>query len=121
MTWAEDKRKHLRLGSFLEGAFQTADDQIMGLVMLTDFTKAGFRASFNRHLDADKLIKIELWIPGSIIPVFVTCSVIWIKKSTQDWTYEFDAGIKIWEIPPEDRERLLDYVYESWRRQRKNE
>ncbi|MBU0633546.1 MAG: PilZ domain-containing protein [Candidatus Omnitrophica bacterium] len=110
----EDKRRYARLGAFLEGAFET-ENGLHGLVMLTNFSREGFRAYLNRRIDAGCLIKLEIWLPGSIVPVFISGKVIWLKKSAYDWTYHFEAGLKNEEMDVDDRHRMMEYVYEHWR------
>ena len=110
---ADDKRKFLRMGAFLEGTFETLDG-IEGLIMLVNFSKEGVRASLNREIEKGEKIKMEIGYPGSIIPIFATGQIMWIKDSEKEWTYTFDAGIKLLEINPSDRRRLLDYAYEHW-------
>ncbi|MBU4305761.1 MAG: PilZ domain-containing protein [Candidatus Omnitrophica bacterium] len=115
-----DKRKYLRLSGFLEGTFAT-DDGINGLIMLTNFSKEGLKASLNRIVENGKILKLEIWLPGSIIPTFMKGKVVWITKSSKEWTYDFDAGIKVLEINPEDRYRLMEFAYEHWRSYRRKE
>ncbi len=110
----EDKRKYLRLGAFLEGTFETLSG-VSGLIMLTNFSKDGLKASLNRIVKMDEFIKIEAWLPGSIIPVFIKGKVVWITNSSKEWTYPYDCGVKILDISAEDRFRLMDFAYEHWR------
>ncbi|MBI4845888.1 MAG: PilZ domain-containing protein [Candidatus Omnitrophica bacterium] len=114
----EDKRRFLRLGAFLEGTFQIENSVISGLVMLTDFSRAGVKASINRKLEAGTAVKFEIWMPGSIIPVFFDGEIVWIKPGSKEWTYSFDAGIKVNRIDQDDRQRLIDFAYEHWRNTR---
>ena len=115
MFGGEDKRKYMRFETFLEGTF-SAEREKLGLLMLTNLSKEGLKASLNRILEPGDSIKIELWIPGSIIPVFVHGQVVWIRNGEKEWTYRFDAGIRICDIDDEDRNRITDYAYEHWRR-----
>lgn len=117
MTESKDKRKYLRMGAFLEGTFQSEDGK-HGLVMLMNFNREGLKASLNRNIPAGQTLKLEIWIPGSIIPIFAQGQIVWISKSVQDWTYEYDAGLRINQIEPDDRQRILDYAYEFWRHAR---
>jgi len=117
MSVNEDKRKYMRLGAFLEGTFQV-EEGINGLVMLTDFSRGGLKACLNRRVDVGKCMRLEIWIPGSIIPVFAKGELVWIKKSSKEWTYQYDAGIKMLDIDSEDRQRMLDFAYEHWRKAR---
>jgi hypothetical protein len=117
MRQGNDKRKYLRMGAFLEGTFQTEDGK-NGLVMLTNFNREGLKASLNRNLAPGQKIKLEIWIPGSIIPIFAQGQIVWSAKSAQDWTYNYDAGLRINEIEVNDRQRILDYAYANWRQTR---
>lgn len=109
----EDKRKFLRFGAFLEGVF-SAENGLDGLIMLTNFSKEGVKASLNRKLSPGTIIKLEIQFPGSIVPLFAKGKIIWIKKGNLDWTYGYDVGLKWQEIVPEDRRRILDFAYEYW-------
>ncbi|MCK4993873.1 MAG: PilZ domain-containing protein, partial [Candidatus Omnitrophica bacterium] len=117
MSSAEDKRRFMRLGAFLEGTFQTEVGK-KGLIMLTNFSREGLKTCLNRKLDIGSILNIEIWIPGSIIPVFAQGLAVWIKKGDPDWTYPYDAGIRVVEIDQEDRERILDFAYSHWRNAR---
>ncbi|MFH1458956.1 MAG: PilZ domain-containing protein [Candidatus Omnitrophota bacterium] len=117
MDQSTDKRRHYRLAAFLEGTFKTQDEKT-GLIMITNFTREGVKGSLNRKIGINQIIKIEMWVPGSIIPIFAQGEVVWIKNADWEWTYQFDAGIKIIEIDIEDRQRILDFAYEHWRNAR---
>ncbi|MBU1045206.1 MAG: PilZ domain-containing protein [Candidatus Omnitrophica bacterium] len=117
MTDYNEKRRYLRMGAFLDGTFQTEDAK-NGLVMLMNFNREGLKAALNRNIPVGQLLKLEIWIPGSIIPIFAKGEVVWIRKSAQDWTYNYDAGLRINEIGQDDRQRILDYAYENWRHSR---
>jgi PilZ domain. len=112
-----DKRKFLRFGAFLEGTFHL-DDGKSGLVMLTNFSKGGAKASLNRNVPPHTPMNIELWMPGSIIPVFSTGTVMWIRKSSKEWTYQFDAGIKVGHMDEDDYQRVMNFAYQYWRQNR---
>ncbi len=115
MFEGSDKRRYLRFGAFLEGTFHSEND-VEGLVMLTDLSREGIRLALNRPLEPAEIIKLEIWIPGSIIPVFIRAQVVWIEQGRKEWMYRYDAGVKIREIDIEDRQRITDFVYEEWRR-----
>lgn len=117
MSGKDDKRKYLRLDAFLEGTFQTEEGK-NGLIMLTNFSREGLKACLNRKVDIGKILKIEVWIPGSIIPIFAQGMALWLKKGNIEWTYLYDAGIRILEIDQEDRQRIMDYAYNHWRNAR---
>ena len=117
MSANEDKRKYLRLGAFLEGAFHIEEGK-KGLIMLTNFSREGLKACLNRQVKLGTILKLELWMPGSIIPIFAQGLTVWIKKGNHEWTYQYDAGIRIMEIDKEDRQRILDFAYGHWRNAR---
>jgi len=117
MTDYNEKRRYLRMGVFLEGTFRTEDGK-NGLVMLMNFNREGLKASINRNVPPGQILKLEIWIPGSIIPIFAQGKIVWIGKSAEDWTYKYDSGLRINEIGLEDRQRILDYAYAHWRNAR---
>ncbi len=110
-----DKRKFFRFNAFLEGTFQ-AEDHINGLIMLTEMSKVGFRIALNQHVNPGKWISLEIQFPGSIVPIFAKGIIMWIKKSSKDWTYAYEAGVRLEQIDPLDRHRILDFAYENWRK-----
>ena len=114
MAQADDKRRSLRLEAFLEGNFQCADGR-KGLIMLTNFSRGGVKAALNRSVARGETIALEVWIPASIIPVFAVGEIVWIKKKAKEWTYSYDAGVRLTQIEPEDRQRIMDFAYEHWR------
>lgn len=110
-----EKRKFLRFGTFLDGAFTAAAVNIKGLLMVTDASREGLKAAINRCLPEDTDMEIEIYFPGSIVPIFVTGKIIWLRKSKGGWTYEFECGIRLLKIDAMDRQRILDYAYENWK------
>ncbi len=115
-----DKRRYLRFAAFLEGTFQS-EDGLNGLIMLTNFSREGLKASLNRKVQAGKTVKIDVQLPDSIVPIFAEARIIWIKRSSKEWTYDFDVGLKLEEIDPVDKGRIMEYAYEHWRKSRKSE
>ena len=61
-----DQRKYKRFDTFLEGTFELESGK-RGLIMLTDFSREGMKASVNRNLKKDENLNMELWFAGSII------------------------------------------------------
>lgn len=114
-----EKRKFLRFGTFLDGAFTAATENNKGLLMVTDASREGLKAAINRRLPEGTEIEIELYFPGSIVPIFASGRVIWLRKAKNGWTYAFECGIHLLKIDAMDRQRVLDYAYENWKQSKK--
>ncbi|MFH1776815.1 MAG: PilZ domain-containing protein, partial [Candidatus Omnitrophota bacterium] len=111
-----EKRKFLRFDTFLDGTFLAAYEKLKGLLMVIDASREGLKVAINRKLKEQTEIDMEIFFPGSIVPIFVTGQVIWLKSSANGWTYRYESGINITKIDAHDRQRILDYAYENWRK-----
>ncbi|MCM8813496.1 MAG: PilZ domain-containing protein [Candidatus Omnitrophica bacterium] len=119
MGWPDEKRQYLRIGGFLDGQCERPNG--MGsYIMLMDFTRQGVRACLNNRVEAGETLSMEVWIPGSIIPVFAAGSVVWCRPAPREWTYQYDCGIRVTQISSEDCWRMLDFVYAQWCAEKKN-
>ena len=112
-----DRRKFFRLGALLDGTFKS-EDGLAGVMMLTDFSREGVRASLNKKVSIGKQVAMEIWFPGKVATVTATGKIVWVSKSQKDWTGKFDAGLQFERIAYDDRWRILDYAYEYWRQSR---
>ncbi|MCP4649478.1 MAG: PilZ domain-containing protein [PVC group bacterium] len=117
-TTSNDRRKFFRLRALLDGKFKTEDGG-NGLMRLTDFTREGVRACFNRKVELGKTVAFEIWFPGKVATANASGTVVWLKRNSKAWTGKFDAGVKIEDISPDDRWRILDYAYQYWNQERK--
>jgi hypothetical protein len=114
----EDRRKYPRLPGFLEGHFQA--EEVSGLVMLRDFTREGVGASLNRGLAPGTRVALDIAFPGSTVPIEARGRIVWQSPGKGEWTYPFDAGIRLEEIEPGDSSRMMDHAFKHWCRQQES-
>ena len=112
-----DQRKFFRLKALLDGTFKS-EDGAEGVMMLTDFSRDGLKASLNKKVAAGKQIAMEIWFPGKVATLTATGRVVWMRKNQKNWSGKFDAGLQFERISYDDRWRILDYAYEYWRQSR---
>ncbi|MCP4650662.1 MAG: PilZ domain-containing protein [PVC group bacterium] len=104
-----EKRKHTRLNATIDGEFQVKDSGIAGMMMLSNVSWEGFKATLNQPVSQGKTIECEMRFPQSIMPFFIAGKVIWIKEKGTG----YDAGIQLETIDSLERQRLLDHAFET--------
>lgn len=116
-----EKRKFLRFDTFLDGTFSNPASSVKGLLMVVDASREGIKTAINRSLEKGTAVDIEIYFPGSIVPVFAAGEIMWTKKGRAGWTYAFESGIRLSKIDALDRQRILDYAYENWKQTKKKQ
>ena len=68
-------------------------------------------------IDIAPSLELEINFPERIKPISSQVVLKWIAKLKDETEFNFAAGGKLKVIAPDDRECLLDYGFESWRRE----
>lgn len=114
-----ERRKHLRMDSFLDGAFSA--EGMAGLTMVHNVSREGLRVSLNRPVSVGTRLTLDLWLPGSDAPVTGTWQVMWAAHSPESWAYGHGAGLSLVSMDRYERARVMDYAYDEWRRKHASE
>lgn len=110
----ENKRKYTRADTVVNGAFFSKDDNVFGEVMMTNFSRDGFKASFNRPVASGRTLQFGILYPDNIMPVFTTGKVVWVYAKRKDTTYCFDAGVKLQEVDSLKKQKVAEFDFMNW-------
>ncbi|MBU1044900.1 MAG: PilZ domain-containing protein [Candidatus Omnitrophica bacterium] len=111
---AANKRRYSRLDSVINGTFLSREDNAVGDMMLTNFSRDGFKAALSRPIVPGRIIQFQMRYPNQTMPIFATGKVMWVKSKNQDLTYGFDAGIHLIEPDAIIRQKASEYDFDNW-------
>ncbi|MFH0771586.1 MAG: PilZ domain-containing protein [Candidatus Omnitrophota bacterium] len=109
-----EKRKFMRFEASLEIEYMVPGNgaPIEGISITKNLSREGMQTSLSSKIVPGTEIEIKLEIPGDIVPVYAKGDLVWIDKAEEK--SEALGGIKLTQISPFDRNRVLDYVYKDW-------
>lgn len=109
-----EKRKFMRFEVSLEIEYMVPGNgtPIEGISVTKNLSREGMQTSLNSKIVPGTELEIKLRIPGDIVPVYAKGDLTWIDKAEEK--SEALGGIKLTQISPFDRNRVLDYVYKEW-------
>ena len=110
MDELDDRRRWERHASDVDGTFRS-EDGVSGLVMIGDISRFGLGCSLNRPVTVGERLVFDLHIPGSTAPAEAVGRVVWTGTHAPDWTYDYDAGVRIEAMETWDRARALEHAY----------
>lgn len=112
----EDKRKFKRFEFSVDAAYKRHDDQSKsGKGMTGDFSREGLKFFTGEQLDKGTLLDLDFEIPGQERPVKATGEVMWCIAA-ESAPAPYAVGVKLVNIDPDDKFRVLDYAYHHWLR-----
>lgn len=109
-----NKRLYSRLDSVINGTFLSREDNSCGDVIMTNFSRDGFKASLSKPIVPGRTIQFQMRYNNHTMPVFTTGKVMWIKAKDRDLTYSFDAGIHLIEEDSINKQRAAEYDCDNW-------
>ncbi|MBU1087801.1 MAG: PilZ domain-containing protein [Candidatus Omnitrophica bacterium] len=111
---AANKRRYSRLDSVINGTFLSREDNACGDMLMTNFSRDGFKAALNRPIVPGRIIQFQMRYLNYTMPIFATGKVMWVKAKNQDLTYGFDAGIQLIEPDAVTRQKASEYDFDNW-------
>ena len=80
-----------------------------------NISKTGALIMLDTPLDKGARINVSLDVPGDNVPIFVSGTVAWQKRSVlEPGNGAYETGIRFAVIDGLDKGRLLDYLYSQW-------
>jgi hypothetical protein len=80
-----------------------------------NISKDGALIVLDTPLDSGSEINVSLDVPGDNVPIFVSGTIAWQKRSIlEPKNSAYETGIKFSRIDGFDKGRLLDYLYSQW-------
>jgi len=116
-----EKRRFKRFPLELPAAWSDSSSCATGYCKVTEISRTGIAVQLATRdcIRPGQDLCLEIDIPVKIKPVTATMAVRWTKDLTDSPGYLFLAGGELASITPDDKESLLDYGYESWKRKEK--
>ena len=107
-----ERRKSMRYCTPLDVEYKSLTlNPIFGKTLAKDLSKDGIRLGLKHPVSVGTMVEISLNVPGDNLPVFATGKVAWADG--------LEAGLKLTKISPNDRTRILEYVYQEWLKDKK--
>ncbi|MFH1061595.1 MAG: PilZ domain-containing protein [Candidatus Omnitrophota bacterium] len=109
-----NKRRYSRLDSVINGTFLSREDNAYGDIMMTNFSRDGFKASLSKPIVPGRIIQFQMRYDNHTMPIFATGKVMWVRAKNQDLTYDFDAGIHLLEQDSINKQKASEYDFDNW-------
>ena len=107
-----ERRKAIRCYAPLDVEYKSLTlNPIFGKTLAKDLSKEGIRLGLKEPVSVGTMLEISLNVPGDNLPVFATGKVAWADG--------LEAGLKLTKISHVDRDRVLEYVYKEWLKDKK--
>lgn len=109
-----ERRKFMRFDVSIEIEYMVPGNgtPVEGISIAKNISREGIQVALNSKLLPGTELEIKLKIPGDAGSSYAKGDLVWIDKD--DAMAEASAGIKLTQISPFDRTRILDYVYKEW-------
>ncbi len=113
-----DRRKYKRSPIELTAQYLEGDDGLWKECSVNNISREGMGLwVYSREsISIGATLQLKIAIPVRQGLVKASGSVMWIKSLTHDPRFSFVGGVRLTAIDPGDKWRLLDYVYEAWRK-----
>jgi hypothetical protein len=101
-------RKSSRRRTLIDGSFEVNAGK-QGSIIFTNINETGCGVSLTDSVPVGSKIRFAMRMPGS--PVNASGQVMWTRKRRIQALYCTDAGIRIDEIDPADKYRVMSSFY----------
>lgn len=109
-----EKRKFKRFDAYMNVKYQVEDDaNTKGISLSKDLCREGLKISSDRALSEGTKLDLEITIPDDPKPILTAGSVVWSRTAREE-DQGFDQGVKLLNMDPVDKFRVLDYAYNHW-------
>ncbi len=106
-----EKRRFMRFNVFLDALCRCRKTKKS--VKINNFSKEGVGLLSEETFDTGEEVEIEMKIPGDNVPVIIEGQIAWASSSNERAS-EYRGGLKFNKINDEDRNRILEYIYQKW-------
>ncbi len=109
-----EKRKFKRFDAFMSVKFTGTDQtSVKGLGLSRDLCREGIMVNSDKAIQEGTQLDLEITIPDDPKPIFSSGQVVWSRPS-EGTDQGYDQGIKLTNMDPVDKFRVLDYAYNHW-------
>lgn len=110
----KDRRKFKRFDAYMSIKFKPHGDlHPLGISLSKDLCREGLRINSASAIEAGQLLELEINIPDDPKAIHTFGRVMWARPSTGE-NQGFDHGVKLVEMDPVDKFRVLDFAYNYW-------
>jgi Tfp pilus assembly protein PilZ len=110
----KDRRKFKRFDAYMSIKFKGhGDHHLQGMSLSKDLCRDGLRINSPSVIEEGQLLDLEINIPDDPKAIHTAGRVMWARPSTGE-NQGFDHGVKLLEMDPVDKFRVLDYAYNYW-------
>ncbi len=111
MTRMSERRRHARFNAPVDVEYKALTlNPIFGKALAKDLSKEGIRVGLKHEVPVGTTLELCLNVPGDNLPVFAAGKVAWADG--------LEAGLKLTKISATDKERILEYIYKDWLKQK---
>ncbi|MFH1799785.1 MAG: PilZ domain-containing protein [Candidatus Omnitrophota bacterium] len=110
----KDKRKFKRFDAYMSVKFTgTEATSVKGIALSRDLCREGLKINSDKSLPDGTPLDLEITIPDDPKPIFSSGLVMWSKPSAGT-DQGYDQGVRLLNMDPVDKFRVLDYAYNHW-------
>ncbi len=110
----KDRRKFKRFDAYMSIKFKANGDRhINGMSLSKDLCRDGLRINSSSVIQEGQLLDLEINIPDDPKTIHTAGRVMWARPSVGE-NQGFDHGVKLLEMDPVDKFRVLDFAYNYW-------
>ena len=109
-----DKRRFKRFDAYMSVKFTgTESTSVKGIGLSRDLCREGLKINSDKSLQEGIHLDLEITIPDDPKPIFSSGIVIWSRPS-EGRDQGYDQGVRLLNMDPVDKFRVLDYAYNHW-------
>ncbi len=109
-----DKRKFKRFDAYMSIKYSGLDSATLkGIGLSRDLCREGIKINSDKEIREGTQLDLEISIPDDPKPIFSSGTVVWARPSDGS-NQGYDQGIRLKNMDPVDKFRVLDYAYNHW-------
>ena len=106
-----DKRKFKRFDAYMSIKYSGLDNTTLkGIGLSRDLCREGIKINSDKKISEGTQLDLEISIPDDPKPIFSSGTVVWTRPSDGS-NQGYDQGIRLKNMDPVDKFRVLDYAY----------
>ena len=109
-----EKRKFKRFDAYMSVKFSgTEGASLKGSGLSRDLCREGLKINSDKSLKEGSQLDLEIIIPDDPKPIFSAGIVTW-NRPAEGADQGYDHGVRLVNMDPVDKFRVLDYAYNHW-------
>lgn len=109
-----EKRKFKRFDAYMSVKFSSKESaSFKGSGLSRDLCREGLKINSDKSLQEGTSLDLEILIPDDPKPIFTSGTVAWSRPAAGA-NQGYDHGVRLVNMDPVDKFRVLDYAYNHW-------